>query len=69
MSNYLSNDEAKIDPAITNGFGFVSAFRDVLIHDHLAAAVRSGSIANGIYEFSVMSRARLCEEEEGETGV
>ena len=48
MSNCLSNDEAKMDPAIMNGFGFVSAFHDVLAHDHLAAAVRNGSIANGI---------------------
>ena len=48
MSNCLSNDEATMDPAITDGFGFVSAFRDVLTHDHLAAVVRNGSIANGI---------------------
>ena len=62
MSNCLSNDEAKMDPAITNGFGFVFVFRDV-------PSQRSPG-GGGPERFNCernLHRARLCEEEEGET--
>ena len=65
MSNCLSDDEAKVNPAVTNVFGFVYISAMSLPHDHLAAAVRNDSIVDGVCEFSEMTRARLCEEEEG----
>ena len=65
MSNCLSNDEAKVNPAVTNVFGFVYISAMSLPHDHLAAAVRTVQLRTEFYEFSVMNRARLCEEEEG----
>ena len=68
MSDCLSNDEAKMNPAITNGFGFVSAFAMFLFTITWRRRYGTVQLRTEFYEFSVMNRARLCEEEEGETG-
>ena len=65
MFNCLSNDEAKMDPAITNGFGFVSAFAMFLPTITWRRRYGAVQLRTEFYEFSVMNRARLCEEEEG----
>ena len=55
-----------MDPAITNGFGFVSAFAMFLFAITWRRRYGTVQLRTEFYEFTVMNRARLCEEEEGE---